>query len=138
MKKLQEIAKALASLSKQVEKLSKQIGKGQAKAKSPKKAVVRKAAVKKAPAARKAVKKAAVKKAAPKKAAPPKKVKTPARKPTVLEKVLAVIQKSKNGANIATLKAKTNLDPKQLSNALYKLSKRGLIGTTSRGVYVKK
>jgi hypothetical protein len=39
---------------------------------------------------------------------------------------------------IATLKAKTKLDSRQLSNALYKLSKKGMIRTKSRGVYVKK
>ena len=133
MKKLQEIAKALASLSKQVEKLSKQVGKSQPKAKSAKKPAAKKAAVKK-----KAVKKAPAKKVAAKKAAAPKKDTAGAKQPTVLEKVLAVIQKSKKGANIATLRTKTGLDAKQLSNALYKLSRRGVIGTTSRGVYVKK
>ncbi len=133
MKKLQEIAKALASLSKQVEKLSKQVGKSQPKAKSAKKPAAKKAAVKK-----KAVKKAPAKKVAAKKAAAPKKASAGAKQPTVLEKVLTVIQKSKKGANIATLRAKTGLDAKQLSNALYKLSRRGVVGTASRGVYVKK
>ena len=89
-----------------------------------------------------ATKKAAAK--APKKAAAPKKrvvakkaASSDAAKGTVLENVLEVIGKSRNGANIADLKAKTNLESRQLSNALYKLSKKGQIKTISRGVYVK-
>ena len=89
-----------------------------------------------------APKKAAAK--APKKAAAPKKkvvakkaAASDAAKGTVLENVLEVIGKSRNGANIADLKAKTNLESRQLSNALYKLSKKGQIKTISRGVYVK-
>jgi hypothetical protein len=36
------------------------------------------------------------------------------------------------------LKAKTGLNPRQLSNALYKLSKKGTIVAKSRGLYVQK
>jgi hypothetical protein len=36
------------------------------------------------------------------------------------------------------LKEKTDLTPKQLSNALYKLTKQGKIEAISRGLYVKK
>jgi lambda repressor-like predicted transcriptional regulator len=49
-----------------------------------------------------------------------------------------VIQRSKKGATIATLKTKTGLDSRQLSNALYKLSKKQLVHAKSRGVYFKK
>jgi len=49
-----------------------------------------------------------------------------------------VIAKAKSGANIATLKKKTKLEPRQLSNALYKLTKKGTIEARSRGVYFKK
>ena len=41
------------------------------------------------------------------------------------------------GATIATLKTKTGLDSRQLSNALYKLSKKRLVRAKSRGLYVK-
>ncbi|MBW1841744.1 MAG: hypothetical protein JRI75_08105, partial [Deltaproteobacteria bacterium] len=47
-------------------------------------------------------------------------------------------KKSKKGVNIATLKEKTGFNPKQVSNALFKLSAKGMIATKSRGVYVKK
>jgi predicted Rossmann fold nucleotide-binding protein DprA/Smf involved in DNA uptake len=51
--------------------------------------------------------------------------------------VLDVIKRSRNGATIAALKTKTELESRQLSNALYKLSKKGKIKAKSRGVYIK-
>jgi hypothetical protein len=130
---LKSISKSLVSLSKQVDRLTKQVDKLQ----PAKKAAPQKAALKKA-----APKKAAAKKAAPKrKAAARKKVaKKPARakSSTVLDAVLSVIKRNRNGVTIAALKAKTKLDARQLSNALYKLSKKGQVRAKSRGVYVKK
>jgi len=136
MKKLQaqlrSIVKSLAKLSKEVDKISKEIGKIKPAKAAPKKkarkAAAKKKAVKKVKA-RKTAKKAARKKAPAKK--------TPG-KATVLGKVLGVINRSKKGASIATLRAKTGLGAKQLSNALFKLSSKGVITTQSRGVYVKK
>jgi predicted Rossmann fold nucleotide-binding protein DprA/Smf involved in DNA uptake len=120
---LKAISKNLASLSKQVDRLTKQVDKPQ-------------------PAKKRAVKKAAVKKTAVKKAAPKKKAAPRGRKPatgsTVLDTVYDVIKRSRKGVTIATLKEKSGLDARQLSNALYKLSKKGIIKTVSRGVYVKK
>ena len=118
MKKIQTqlktISKSLASLSKQVERITKQVDKLQP--------------VKKAPAKRKkVVRKVAVRKKA-----------APARGKTVLDTVYSVIKRSKKGATIATLKTKTGLDSRQLSNALYKLSKKRLVYAKSRGLYVKK
>ncbi len=123
MKKLQDqvkaVTKELAKLTKKVEKLQQQVAKAAA---APKK-----------PAAKKTAKKAAPKK---KKAAP---AKTPGdKKPTVLEAVYDVVRRARNGATIAKLKEKTGLTPRQLSNALYKLSTRGMIEAKARGVYVKK
>jgi predicted Rossmann fold nucleotide-binding protein DprA/Smf involved in DNA uptake len=93
---------------------------------------------KKVTAAKKKVAKAKKKEVAPKKAAAVKTVEaSDTEKNTVLDSVMEVIKKSKNGATIASLKAKTNLESRQLSNALYKLSKKGQIKTISRGVYVK-
>ncbi|MGD9366191.1 MAG: hypothetical protein PVH87_10860 [Desulfobacteraceae bacterium] len=117
---LKTVAKSLASLAQKLEKLSTQVAAAPAKKAPAKKA----AAKKKAPA-----KKAPAKKAPAKKAAKGK--------DTVLDTVLAVIKKSRNGANIATLKAKTGLESRQLSNALYKLSKKKMIKSKSRGVYIK-
>ena len=125
---LKAISKNLVSLSKQVDRLTKQVDKLQ----PAKKAAVKKAAVKKAK-----VKKAKVKKAAPKKKAVARGRK-PAKGSTVLDTVYDVIKRSRKGVAIATLKEKSGLDARQLSNALYKLSKKGTIKTVSRGVYVKK
>jgi len=106
MKKLQNqlitVAKSLLTLSKQVDKISKQINKLQpAKATSAKKVVAKKKTEPK--------KKVAVKK------------KTDAQKLPVLETVLNIVKRNKNGITIANLKTKTSLDSRQLSNALYKL-----------------
>ncbi|MEJ2038911.1 MAG: hypothetical protein P8X55_08255 [Desulfosarcinaceae bacterium] len=137
MKKVQSqlktVAKTLASLAAKIEKMSEQA----ASAPAPKKA-------KAAPKAKAAAKPKKAKKA--KKAAPRKKVATKATakatakaaaKDTVLDNVFGVIAKTKNGATIANLKSKTGLESRQLSNALYKLSKKGKIKAKSRGVYIK-
>ena len=127
---LKSISKSLVSLSKQVDRLTKQVDKLQAT--SGKKAAAKKAAPKKA----------AAKKAAPKRktAAAKKVAKKPARAKTatVLDTVFNVIKRNRNGVTIAALKSKTKLDSRQLSNALYKLSKKGQVRAKSRGVYVKK
>jgi predicted butyrate kinase (DUF1464 family) len=115
---LKALSKNLVSLSKQVDKLATQVDKAK-------------------PAAKTAAKRAPVKK---RKAVAPKRVKKArvARGGTVLDSVLSAIKRSKKGVAIAQLKAKTGLDPRQLSNALYKLSKKGTIVTKSRGIYVAK
>ena len=94
-----------------------------------KKAVAKKAVAKKAPAKKKSAQKAPAKKTVAKKAISAK---------TVLDNVLGVIKRSKKGATIATLKEKTKLEAKQLSNALYKLTTKGVIATKLRGLYVAK
>ena len=111
---LKTISKSLVGLSKQVERITKQVGKLQP-------------AKKAAPAKRKkTLPKAAVRKKT-----------TPARGQTVLDKVYGVIRRSPKGATIAALKTKTGLDSRQLSNALYKLSKKRRVRAKSRGLYVK-
>ena len=109
---LKTVSKSLAALSKQVEKLSSQVEK-------PK-------AVKKTVAKKTAVKKATVKKAAP------------AGGKTVLDTVFDAIKRSKKGVTVTQLKATTKLNARQLSNALYKLSNKGMVQAPSRGLYVKK
>jgi predicted Rossmann fold nucleotide-binding protein DprA/Smf involved in DNA uptake len=116
---LKSIAKHLTALSKQVEKLSKQVDKGLSTKKTVSKSAKAKPKAKKA-APVKQVKRAKVDKGA-----------------TVLNSVLGVIKKSKKGISIAQLKEKTDLNPRQLSNALYKLTKKGSIKSMSRGVYTK-
>jgi len=71
------------------------------------------------------------------------KPKAPAKKPaavqgTVLSSVLSTVKRSKNGVAIAKIKEKTGLSPRQLSNALYKLSKSGKIASKERGIYIAK
>ena len=114
MKKLQTelkaISKSLAALTQKVEKLSQQA------ASAP-----------------------ATPKAAPAPKAPAKKTKTAGDGgKTVLDTVYDVIKRTKKGVTVAQLKQKTNLDARQLSNALYKLSKKGQVYAQSRGLYVKK
>ena len=134
MKKVQTqikaIAKNLSTLATKLEKLNAQLAAQPAKkapakkkaAAKPKKKVATKAKATKATKAKKTV---------------AKKTKAADSKATVLDNVLDVISKSRKGATIANLKAKTKLESRQLSNALYKLSKKGMIKTVSRGVYVK-
>ena len=119
MKKIQAqlktISKSLANISKQVERITRQVDKFQPAKKAasarPKKSV------RKASARRKAA---------------------PAGSATVLNTVYNVIRRSPKGATIAALKTKTGLGARQLSNALYKLSKKGMVRAKSRGLYVKK
>jgi DNA-binding IclR family transcriptional regulator len=56
----------------------------------------------------------------------------------VLSTILEIIASSKEGTNIATLREKSGLGPRQVSNALYKLTRKGEIKTKKRGVYVVK
>ena len=116
---LKSISRSLVSLSKQVDRLTKQVDKLQP--------AVKAAPKKKAAPARKA---AATKK--------PVKPAAGARPVTVLDSVYTVIKRSRKGVSIADLKTKTKLDSRQLSNALYKLTKKGMVMAKSRGLYVKK
>jgi len=127
---LKTLSKSLATLSKQVEKITDQFDKLQApqKAAPAKKAVAKK---KVAPAKKAVAKKKVAKKAAAKKAAPAKQI-------TMLDAVFDIIKRTKKGVTVPQLREKTKLDSRQLSNALYKLTKKGAIQTKSRGLYVKK
>ena len=164
---LKAVSKELVKFSKKVEAAAAKVDKlmkAEAKKATAKKTATKKAAAKKAPAKKAAAKKPAAKKtvakkttakkpaakktvakktaakkpAAKKKATKAAPKKPAAKKATVLDAVFDVIGKSSNGATIAQLKQKTGLSPRQLSNALYKLSTRGKIVAQSRGLYVKK
>jgi lambda repressor-like predicted transcriptional regulator len=125
---LKTLSKSLATLSTQVEKITNQVDKLQA---PPKAVPAKKTVAKKTVAKKKVVKKKAAKKAAAKKAAP-------AKQETMLDAVFDVIKRTKKGVTVSQLREKTKLDSRQLSNALYKLTKKGEIQTKSRGLYVKK
>lgn len=113
MKKLQEqlawISKTLAGLVRQVDQVARKVGKA-----AP-------AAGRKGRPGRK----------------PAKALPALTRTDTVLESVYHAIRRSRNGLSISQLIGKTKLEPRQLSNALYKLSKKGLVRTRARGIYVK-
>ena len=111
---LNTVSKSLAALSKQVEKISKQVDKLQPVKKAasrPKAASARKPAAKKAAGAG---------------------------SKSLLDTVFNAIKRNKNGVTVAQLKQRTKLDARQLSNALYKLSKKGQVYAKSRGLYAKK
>jgi hypothetical protein len=114
MKKLQNhlksVSKSLSALSKQVEKLSQQVGRAQP---ANKVASTRQKSTLKTYSA------------------------APGGK-TVLDTVYDAIKRTKKGATIAQLKQRTNLNSRQLSNAIYKLSKRGQVYAKSRGLYMKR
>jgi hypothetical protein len=109
---LLEVSKALSGLQKKVNKISKRISK------------VASAAGAKSKRGRK-----------PGRQAPARAARV--RQDTVLDSVYKTIRRSRNGINIGQLKRKTALDDRQLSNALYKLAKKGMVHAKSRGVYVK-
>ena len=124
---LQAVAKTLSALSKDLNKIAR-------KAITP-------VAAQPTPAAKVTPKKSAPKKKIEKKvkaAEPAVAVADSTSTATVLDQVFEVVRRSRTGASIAKLKEKTGLDARQLSNALYKLSKRGKIESLSRGHYVKK
>jgi lambda repressor-like predicted transcriptional regulator len=135
---LKTLSKSLATLSKQVEKITNQVDKLQAppKAVPAKKTVAKKTVAKKAAAKKKVVKKTVAKKKVAKKAAAKKAA--PAKQVTMLDAVFDAIKRTKKGVTVTQLREKTKLDSRQLSNALYKLTKKGTIQTKSRGLYVKK
>ena len=114
MKKLESelkaVSKSLAALTQKVEKLVQQATQAQP---APKAAPARKAPAKKTRAVAAGGK-------------------------TVLDSVYDVIKRTKKGVTVAQLKQKTSLNGRQLSNALYKLSKKGQVYAKSRGLYAKK
>ena len=128
MKKLQSqlklISKSLVSLSKQVGKVADRLNKLQTSKTTSSVKKKKKATVKSKPAA--------------KKAKTSKTKKTPAKEKTVLDIVFEAVRRSRNGVSIDKLKEKTGLISRQLSNALYKLAKKGNIKSKGRGLYVKK
>ena len=151
---LKTIAKSLLSLSKKVEKIAKQADalmpskpvpaakkavakKTAPKKTAPKKTVAKKTAPKKAVAKKTATKKTVAKKTAAKKKPPAAKV-APPKQLAVLDSVFDSIKRAKKGVTVAQIKEKLDLNAKQLSNALYKLSKKGKIEAKSRGLYFKK
>ena len=61
-----------------------------------------------------------------------------AKRATVLDTVYDAVRRSKSGASLNLLRQKTGLESRQLSNALYKLTKKGMVEAKKRGVYIQK
>ncbi len=139
MKKVQNellsISAALSSLVSKVEKIAETIETDGGVAKASKRTKAKKSP--KAPAAKKAArkKKSAVKKSASVSKAQPSSADDGQ---TMLDNILKMISRSRNGISVERLKKRTGLESRQVSNALYKLTKKGLVETIARGVYVKK
>ena len=96
--------------------------------------------ISKAPIAKKPKGRAKAKAAAPaKKIVTPKKKKAPQKgKPvTAADTVLAIISKSKKGADTVTVMEKTGYDRKKVHNIIFKLKKQGKIKSEQKGVYAK-
>ena len=77
--------------------------------------------------------KATTTKRAPAKKAPAKKRTA---QPTATDKVLRIINGSKNGVNAATLVKKTGFDLKKVRNILHRVYKEGRVKRVGRGIYV--
>ncbi len=133
-KKLLAISTKMSSLVIQVEKMVAAIEAESGKAVPAKKVK----ATKKAKATAKKGKAAPRKKAAKQPATAEAKPGAAAGAPSMLDNLLGMISKSRNGITVERLKKRTGLEARQVSNALYKLTKKGKIETLSRGIYVKK
>ena len=90
--------------------------------------------------------KAAEKKAKPKAKAKGKTIKRPvarkaagkkAKKVTATDKVFAIINRSRNGVNTATLIKKTGFDEIKVRNIVFRLKKQKKITSKPKGIYVK-
>ena len=132
-KELSAISTTLSSLVKQVEKIVEAIETAGGKAAAVKK--TRPAKKAKAPAKRT---RAAAKKSRAKKVAGKTDSQETAGAQSMLDSIYGMISRSRAGITVERLKKKTGLESRQVSNALYKLTKKGKVETLSRGLYVKK
>ncbi len=72
-------------------------------------------------------------KAKPAKKAP---VKKKVVKVTATDQVLKIVNRSKKGVDIATLKKRTGFEDKKLRNIIFRANKEGKIQRTDRGLYI--
>jgi len=125
-KDLMAISKSVSKLAEKMEKIAEAIEKGA----EPAKPVTKK----------KAAPKAAKKKATPPKKQAQKAADSPDAKgsESMLDNIFEMVSSNPEGITVAQIKEKTGLAPRQVSNALYKLTKKGKVETVSRGIYVEK
>jgi hypothetical protein len=120
-KDIQFVIRNLKALTKKTEVMARKLER------------LEKAAEKKAkPKAKAKVKVKTVKRAVPKKAVGKK-----AKKVTATDTVLAIINKSKNGVNTATLKQKTGFNEIKIRNIVFRLKNQKKITSKPKGIYVK-
>ncbi|MBW1890271.1 MAG: hypothetical protein JRI93_07070 [Deltaproteobacteria bacterium] len=129
-KDLKAIKKEIKALSKKVEKIYAMMSKFE-KLKPVKKAAkakpVKKTVTKKTPPKSKPAKKVAVKKPAAEKVV----------RVTASDTLFAVIKKSKNGVNTATLVEKTRFNRQKIYDSVKILKKKGMVTSPKKGIYVK-
>ena len=63
-------------------------------------------------------------------------VKKKAVKVTATDQVLKIVNRSKKGVNIATLKKRTGFEDKKLRNIIFRTNKEGKIQRADRGLYI--
>jgi hypothetical protein len=129
---LKTVSDVLTTISKQIEQIAKSLAfekpVKEASSKKVKTPVAKPAKIKKPATTKKTVKK---------KEAPETKEPSSEKPMSVLDSVLDKITRAKNGISISKIQEKPGLGDRQLSNALYKLSKKGKILSKSRGIYTK-
>lgn len=116
---LQAVKKDIKALEKKMEKLLKDHGKPQKPTTTKK-------------AKRKTVKAKTRRAAAVKKVTVPKK----AQKMTATEQILKIVNRSRKGVDVPTLKTKTGFEDKKVRNIIFRASKEGKIKKSGRGIYV--
>jgi putative endonuclease len=129
-KDLQAISRELKTLAKKIEKIDvamQKLEKPKPVKKAAKAKPVKKTAAKKTPPKSKPAKKVVPKKPDPIKAA----------KVTASDTVFALIEKSKQGVDAATLMEKTGFNRKKIANMVMILKKKGIVTSPQKGVYVK-
>jgi hypothetical protein len=118
-RELQAVNSDIKAIQKRIEKLTQTFGNNQ-KAKTGR-------TVKKRNAPSRSAKKVSQKKAAGKKSDV---------KSTATQQVIRIIRRSKKGADVPSLKAKTGFDDKKVRNIIFRISKEGKIKKIGRGIYV--
>jgi len=59
------------------------------------------------------------------------------KRPTQAEAVQAIIKRSRKGMDVTTLRKRTGLEGRKITDIVHRLKKQGKIKTSARGVYVK-
>ena len=113
-KDLQSIVKVLKSLTRQTEKMAKKLDKLDKTKPAKKPGRKTRAKVRRKTVAKKAA------------------------RATAIDKIFAIISKSKKGVNTATLNKTTGFDNKKIHNVINRLKQQGKVKSAAVGIYVKK